>query len=273
MNNTTNCKICKSESDFFLESTIFKEKTKISYYKCQQCNFIQTEEPYWLEKAYSDVIAKTDIGLIYRNIIFSNLIENILDNFFEETKTALDYGAGFGMFVRIMRDKGYNFLWYDDFCDNLFAETFEGKLTEKYDVLTAFEVFEHLPNPIETLEKLLTISNTIIFSTVLNDDVTDFDKWWYRTEVSGQHVSFYSEKSLQILAKKYEFNYLACNGKSLHIFTKKNINQSQFNLLFNNSNSILDRIKRKLILKKTPQKESLLQKDHTKIVNQILNSQ
>ncbi len=267
-----NCNICNHTSDLFLTSTIFKEKTKISYYKCSNCGFIQTEEPYWLEKAYSDVIAKTDIGLIYRNNIFSNITESILDNFFSTTKKALDYGAGFGIFVRIMRDKGYNFLWYDDYCQNLFAETFEGKLDEKYDVLTAFEVFEHLPNPIETVEKLLTLSDTIIFSTVLNDGVTDFDKWWYRTEVSGQHVSFYSEKSLNFLAKKYKLNYVSCNNKSLHVFTKKEINKNNFNLLFNNSNTIIERLKRKLITKKIPQKETLLQKDHEKIINKILNT-
>jgi 2-polyprenyl-3-methyl-5-hydroxy-6-metoxy-1,4-benzoquinol methylase len=267
-----NCKICNSTSIHFLDSTIFKEKQKIAYYKCSSCGFIQTEEAYWLEKAYSSVIAKTDIGLISRNIIFSNLTETMLDHFFSDTKKALDYGAGFGMFVRIMRDKGYHFLWHDDYCQNLFAETFEGTLTEKYDVLTAYEVFEHLPNPIETLEKLLSLSDTIIFSTVLNDGIEDFDTWWYRAEASGQHISFHSTQSLQFLAKKYNLNYYCANGKTLHVFTKKTINENHFNLIFNTNNTRINRLKRRLLIKPIVKKESLLQKDHKKIINQILHS-
>lgn len=267
-----NCKICNKTSTHFLDSTIFKEKTKIAYYKCTSCHFIQTEEPYWLEKAYSNVIAKTDIGLISRNIIFSNLTESILNHFFSDTKKALDYGAGFGMFVRIMRDKGYNFLWHDDYCENLFAETFEGSLNEKYDVLTAYEVFEHLPNPIENFEKLLSLSDTIIFSTVLNDDVIDFETWWYRAEASGQHISFHSTKSLQYMAKKYQLNYYSANGKTLHVFTKSKINEEHFNLIFNTNDTRLNRLKRRLIIKSVQKKESLLQSDFEKIINKVLNN-
>lgn len=266
-----NCNICNHTSDLFLTSTIFKEKTKISYYKCSNCGFIQTEEPYWLEKAYSDVIAKTDIGLIFRNIVFSNIIESVLDQYFNDLKKALDYGGGLGMFTRIMRDKGYNFLWYDDYCENIFVQTFEGKLDTKYDMITAFEVFEHLPKTNETLEMLLKITDTLIFSTELSDNVTDFENWWYRAEASGQHISFHTSKSLKYLADKHKLNYLTLNNKSIHIFTKKNINATEFNLLFNYSNSLMDRIKRRLIKRTKPTKSSLLQKDFEKIINTVLN--
>ena len=268
-----NCKICNSNSNHFLDSTIFKEKQPIAYYKCTSCGFIQTEEPYWLEKAYSSVIAKTDIGLISRNIVFSDLTESILNHFFADTKKALDYGAGFGMFVRIMRDKGYNFLWYDDYCQNIFAETFEGSLSEKYDVLTAYEVFEHLPDPIDVLEKLLNLSDTIIFSTVLNDGIDDFNAWWYRAEASGQHISFHSTRSLQYLAKKYNLNYYHANGKTLHVFTKKTLNELHFNLLFNTNDTRANRLKRMLMIKPFKKKESLLQSDFDRLIKkQLLNT-
>jgi len=31
----------------------------------------------------------------------------------------LDYAAGYGLFVRLMRDAGYNFRWSDLYCQNL----------------------------------------------------------------------------------------------------------------------------------------------------------
>jgi len=33
----------------------------------------------------------------------------------------LDYAAGYGLFVRLMRDAGYNFRWSDLYCQNLFV--------------------------------------------------------------------------------------------------------------------------------------------------------
>ena len=54
------------------------------------------------------------------------------------------------MFVRIMRDKGFNFYRQDIHCQNLFAKHFDIsniKITEKFDLLTAIEVFEHLEDP------------------------------------------------------------------------------------------------------------------------------
>jgi len=34
----------------------------------------------------------------------------------------LDYAAGYGLFVRLMRDAGYNFRWSDLYCQNLLFE-------------------------------------------------------------------------------------------------------------------------------------------------------
>ncbi len=38
-------------------------KYDVQYYQCVITGFIQTEEPYWLEEAYSSAITKLDIGL------------------------------------------------------------------------------------------------------------------------------------------------------------------------------------------------------------------
>ncbi len=51
------------------------------------------------------------------------------------------------MFVRLMRDNGFDFYRSDRQCENLFAKGFEASLdvSPSYELLTAFEVFEHLP--------------------------------------------------------------------------------------------------------------------------------
>lgn len=166
---------------------------------------------------------------------------------------ALDYGAGYGMFVRMMRDYGFNFYWYDKYCENLFAKTFESKY-EHYDILTAFELFEHLSNPYADIDKIVKLSDSIIFSTELvPDDVPDVKDWWYYSPETGQHISFYTKKSLNIIGKKYGLNYVGTN--SLHAFTKKKINSYKWRICLKLSGLINKIFKRR----------SLLQQDYEKM--------
>lgn len=213
-----NCKICNSETDLF-DSAKILNKYKISYFKCPECGFVQTEEPYWLKEAYSAAITVSDIGLISRNIEFSQKLNNLLKIAFSDKQTFLDYGGGYGMFVRLMRDKGYDFEWYDEYCENLFAQGHE-KSKQHYDVITSFEMFEHIPDPVELTKSLVSLADTIIFSTELLPESTPKVKdWWYFCTDHGQHVSFYTKKSLELIANKYSLNYFFCVG--FHIFSKE----------------------------------------------------
>jgi len=262
-----NCKICNKKTNKLTEATIFARKKIISYYKCETCKFIQSQEPDWLEESYSDVIAKTDIGLMARNIKNSEFTEKFIYNVSPEINKCLDFGAGYGVFVRIMRDKGFNFLWHDDYCQNLFAEFFEGSISEEYDLVTAFEVFEHLPQPMDTITKLTSMTSTILFSTLTTDNVDDFENWWYRGEATGQHVSFYHTDTLKFIASKLNINYNALEENNFHVFTKKAISKKALK----NLNSILnDRFMKKFsnMFIKFPKKMrvSLLEEDYNYLI-------
>lgn len=162
------CKICNSTSNFFSEAVIL-ERYKIKYFQCSNCGFVQTEEPYWLEESYTESITKTDVGLVFRNNLFSQVTGFIISNFFNDQGNFLDYGGGCGLFVRLMRDLGYDFYWYDQYCKNLFARGFETQENSEndYDFITSFELFEHFANPLQEIENILKISSNILFSTRL----------------------------------------------------------------------------------------------------------
>lgn len=251
------CKICGSKSSKIFDAQILKMHS-VSYYKCKNCEFIQTDEPYWLEQAYSSAITSQDIGLINRNIIFSPLVEIIIYCFFNEKRNFLDYGGGYGMFVRLMRDRGLNFKRYDTYCDNLFAKGFDYVKGEKFELITAFEVFEHLVDPLVEIERMLKISNSILFTTeVQPKDFIDPIKWWYVMPETGQHISLYSIKTLYFIAQKYKLNFYT-NGSSFHMLTNKKINSIYFKLL---TNKYISNIMSTLIRKRA----SLLWKDYLEL--------
>lgn len=211
------CKICDSEDQLF-DTAIILKKYQIDFFECPLCGFIQTEEPFWLEEAYSSAITSSDIGLIQRNIILSRKLDFFIRLHLPEVGRFLDYGGGYGMLVRMMRDKGYDFEWYDEYCDNLFAQHHEMS-KQHYDVVTAFELLEHLPDPMGEIEKLFQMGDTVIFSTeLIPKERPKVKDWWYYGVEHGQHISFYTLKTMGLIADKYGMRYSYMSG--LHVFSR-----------------------------------------------------
>jgi hypothetical protein len=226
-----NCKICSNKT-----KEIFKQKVlakyDIKYFMCSDCLFIQTEEPYWLEEAYNlGAISALDVGIISRNTYLATKTEDILDKLFPldtlnpkvDNFTAIDYGGGQGIFVRMMRDLGYNFYRQDVYAENLYARFFD--ITDlpkntKFSILTTFEVFEHLPNPIEEINKMFNYSDILLFSTELQPiDVNEIENWWYIVPETGQHISLFNKVTLEKIAEILDVN-LYTDSHSLHILSK-----------------------------------------------------
>jgi hypothetical protein len=224
------CLICKSEARQLFLGTVLK-KNNVAYYKCEHCGFIQTESPYWLQESYSKAIASLDIGLVSRNLYLLPIIEKILVENFDYTKKFIDFAGGYGLFVRLMRDKGFDFYRQDKYCQNIFAEYFDISDigSNKFEALTAFEVFEHLQNPIEDIKKMFTLSDTIIFSTELQPltPISNVNDWWYFSPETGQHISFYTYKTLEVIAGHFNC-HIYSNRHNLHILSPKKFTKNPF---------------------------------------------
>ena len=217
-----NCKICGQDNKKIFNAKILN-KYDIEYFHCDNCGFLQTEEPYWLEEAYSESINVSDTGYMQRNIILSKKLTILLSLLFDKNEKFLDYAGGYGVFVRLMRDIGFDFYWQDKFSNNLLARGFEYQ-NEAIQAITTFESFEHFDKPIEEIENMLLLSKNIIFSTsLLPNPIPKPEEWWYYGLEHGQHISFYSEKTMQFIARKYNLNYDSVGD--LHLFTEKKISK------------------------------------------------
>lgn len=107
----------------------------------------------------------------------------------------LDYGAGNGLLARHLIEAHSDCVSWDVF-DNVPLPA------GPFDLVTAFEVLEHTPTPIETAREALSrvrAGGRFLFSTLLCDDLPpQAMDWWYASPRNG-HVSIYTSKSLEIL--------------------------------------------------------------------------
>jgi len=150
---------------------------------------------------------------------------------FDDRSDFLDYGCGHGIFIRLMRDRGISFFGYDKADQIVFAEEFQVQKAEskQFEMVTAFEVFEHLEHPIREIEGMLSFSRNLLFTTELvpsNEPMPG--EWWYFGLDHGQHISFYTLDSLRYIAEKYNLN-LYSDRIRMHILTEK---KGPFDLYF-----------------------------------------
>ncbi len=196
-------------------------KYEAQYYRCPACGLIQTEDPYWLEEAYADAIVLADTGIMHRNLHDFIRVVSCLYALGVRNGTVVDIGGGYGILTRLLRDAGFDALWSDKYCQNIVARGFEAESgVESAEVLCAFEVMEHVHNPLEFFQSAIGryMPRHILCSTELVSGVPDRD-WWYYGFNAGQHVSLYSERAMHVLAGHCGMCYYRL-PRNLHLFTK-----------------------------------------------------
>lgn len=226
------CKICNFNSRHVLSGEILN-KYNIKYFYCDNCEHLQTEKPFWLKKAYKQPIGSLDTGIISRNYKNAILTSSIILEYFDLNAIFLEYAGGYGILSRMMRDIGFDFYWMDKYSKNIFAKGFEYNSEEKVELLTAFEVIEHFAEPMEEFEAMFKLSDNVLISQkLIPNPIPNIEEWAYYSPLSGQHISFYREKTLKFIAEK--FNKNVYSFYDTHLFTNKKMGQNKFSELLSN---------------------------------------
>lgn len=177
----------------------------IYYYKCSHCDFIFTDdfdaasEEEFRQCVYNDDYIKVDPD--YINVRPKNNAKMVSEAFARHLGelSILDYGSGNGTLAKLLAQAGAKQAdSYDPFhtASNIRPQ-------QKYELITAFEVVEHVPDPIATFRDIASLlgekDSALLFSTLLQPDSIDALKtsWWYIGPRNG-HISIHSSKSLSL---------------------------------------------------------------------------
>ncbi|RDU70500.1 methyltransferase domain-containing protein [Helicobacter aurati] len=263
------CKICGKDAQIAFKAKILCKYDE-DFYKCEHCGFLSANQVHWLEEAYKDAINISDTGIVARNLRLYTIVVCVAYLFFgfrnkEKEPALLDLGGGNGLLVRLLRDSGIEAFWEDKYCQNFYARGFEWHRHKDLFIpalCTSFEVFEHLPNPKEEISSMLAICKNLLFSTeLLPSEIPEpngENAWWYYGFSHGQHISFFTRKSLESLAKAN--NVFFCSYKDLHLFSEHAIKQSHFKFAIKLAPYLFPFIKKRLTSK--------IQGDHQRLLKE-----
>jgi hypothetical protein len=210
------CRVCGNPSHFALQGRVLTHE--VSYYDCAQCGYFQTEAPYWLGQAYASAINDVDTGILWRNQLNARRVVMTLAAVGRLSGRVVDHAGGYGILVRLLRDLGVDARWRDKYCQNHVARGFEAD-AGPCDLITAFEVFEHLEDPLAELRHMLAQAPWVLLSTELVPQAAaPAPDWWYLGPEHGQHIGFFRPATLRYMAKQLACQ-VATDGRSLHLFS------------------------------------------------------
>jgi hypothetical protein len=215
--------VCSGATREFGNGVVLGTRT-VTYVQCVECGSVSLPHPDWLEEAYSSAINSLDVGLLERCAQIANVTTAVLGAEHLRQGRFLDFAGGYGTLTRLMRDRGFDFHHMDPYAQNLFAQGYDGSLDERYDLVTAVEVLEHLTDPREELRPVADVTDLLLVTTqVLPDPAPAPGTWDYFAEDTGQHITFYSVAGLRSLAAALGMQ-VTTSGRLVHLFHRRPLN-------------------------------------------------
>jgi len=216
------CGVCGYETSFLAKTQVL-EKYEASYFVCRSCGCVMIENPHWLEEAYRGYV--DDVNANCRNAENFRGMSAFAGQNVGPRARMLDYGCGAGMLVKALSDAGFEAFGYDRYRRASFRP---GNLTDSYDMVTAFEVFEHFEKPMEEFLSLPRAKLMVISTELVPNGPPSPPGWHYYACWCGQHIFFYTIRALCLMAAAAGYDRLYSTGLNYHVFSKGDVYFSEF---------------------------------------------
>ncbi len=202
----------------------------VQIYRCDSCESLETEQPYWLDISYARELMGYGIDTATRCMNLEAWVTYVALLWGKRPwdTRIIDYGSGPGLLVRMLRDVGFQAFAYDPYTPGMLAGGFEGDIAAKHDILVAIETWEHFVEPTKELDQMFGPGHDLVVvrTQVYRDEGPS---WYYFFPEGGQHIFFYSHKAREWIANKYGYEVRSYGDMS--IFSKRPMTRLQRLLL------------------------------------------
>lgn len=213
----THCLLCNGT-----QLAVLPEYRATHLVQCGTCSFVFAQQiPSEQELiAHYEGYSRND----YLSPITIKRYHELLDTFepYRKTGKLLDVGCGIGYFLEVAKERGWE-VYGTEYTDEAMAICREkgismqqGKLTpsnyspEQFDIITSFEVIEHINNPQEEIahfSSLLRVGGLVYVTTPNFNSLLRYRlKSDYDVITYPEHLSYYTPKTIKYLFKKNGFN-------------------------------------------------------------------
>ena len=259
MNEHNKCLICNSKAFINLDDYADHHLSR-----CKECGFVFAKKipsSAELEEHYKGY-GRND----YLSPITIKRYNELLNTFekYRKTNKLLDVGCGIGYFLEVAKDRGWDVYGteYTDeaiqICSSKGINMEKGILnpnnyeSEEFDIITSFEVIEHINNPIDELtnfHKLLRKEGLVYVTTPNFNSLLRYKlKANYNVICYPEHLSYYTPRTLKKVFTLVGFstNKIQSTGISLtRLKTSKGVSKQKFISKESDDEKIRGKIERK----------------------------
>lgn len=268
------CNLCGSDDFTALYTTKgtskFSYPDPLTYVRCRTCGLAYTNprpQKETIEEQYESEFYRAefpqDSRYFLRKILNNSLDRLIFVEKYKKGKKLLDVGCAQGNFIYVARAKGwdasgvevskrFSSIARDFFKLNVLTGTLEDQdfAPESFDVITCFDVLEHLRDPVQFLEdcrRLLRKGGILIAETCNLNSIHQLvlGKKWQSDP--AQHLYLFTPATVRKVAEKAGFRVITVNHRTgwERIIAKTDVNEGPLRYLASLAFRIASRLLRK----------------------------
>jgi SAM-dependent methyltransferase len=165
-------------------------------WRCSECGSIHSSEDFDAPRFYADYPMRRQRYDGFARCTFRNQERLLQRAGLTRQRRILDYGCGGGLFVRYLRERGYDCTGYDPFSD-VFGD--RRVLDQRYDLVLAQDVVEHFEDPqaeIAQLKELVAQGGSLAIGTPRADHIDFKDPLDLAVLHQPYHRHIYSRRAL-----------------------------------------------------------------------------